>query len=168
MVKSKKAETLIDDLKETFAALDVYQIKLNPKKCSFVVPKGELLGYLLSARGIKANQEKIQAILTMKEPTNVKGVQQLAGRVAALSRFIAKLGEKALPFYKLLKKSDTFEWMQEAREAFQALKRTLSTSPVLVMPQGKAADVPIYSSNKASSKHSTRGQAIRRRIHIRS
>ena len=45
----------------------------------------------------------------MKEPTNVKGVQQLAGRVAALSRFIAKLGEKALPFYKLLKKLETFE-----------------------------------------------------------
>ena len=75
MVKSKKAETLIDNLLETFTALDVYQIKLNPKKCAFGVPQGELLGYLLSARGIKANQEKIQAILTMKEPTNVKGVQ---------------------------------------------------------------------------------------------
>ena len=110
VVKSKKAETLIDDLKETFAALDVYQIKLNPLKCAFGVPQGELLGYLLSARGIEANQEKIRAILAMKEPTDVKGVQQLAGRVAALSRFIAKLGEKALPFYKLLKKSETFEW----------------------------------------------------------
>jgi hypothetical protein len=63
------------------------------------VPQGELLGYLLPARGIEANPTKIQAILTMKEPTNVKGVQQLAGRVAALSRFIAKLGEKTLPFY---------------------------------------------------------------------
>ena len=46
----------------------------------------------------------------MKEPTDVKGVQQLAGRVVALSRFIAKLGEKALPFYKLLKKSEVLEW----------------------------------------------------------
>ena len=110
VVKSKKAETLIDDLKETFVALDVYQVKLHPVKCAFGVPQGELLGYLLSARGIEANQEKIRAILAMKEPTNVKGVQQLAGRVVALSRFIAKLGEKALPFYKLLKKSETFEW----------------------------------------------------------
>ena len=57
VVKSKKAETLIDDLKETFAALDVYKIKLNPKKCAFGVPQGELLGYLLSARDIKANEE---------------------------------------------------------------------------------------------------------------
>jgi hypothetical protein len=99
VVKTRKEATLIDDLRETFAALDKYCIKLNPKKCTFGVPQGELLGYLLSARGIEANPTKIQAILTMKEPTNVKGVQQLAGRVAALSRFIAKLGEKTLPFY---------------------------------------------------------------------
>ena len=91
-------------------------------KCAFGVPRGELLGYLLSARGIEASQEKIRAILAMKEPTDVKGVQQLIGRVAALSRYIAKLGENAPPFYKLLKKSEVFEWTQEARDAFQALK----------------------------------------------
>ena len=56
VVKSKKAETLIDDLRETFAALDEYQIKLIPKNCAFGVPQGELLGYLLSARGIEANR----------------------------------------------------------------------------------------------------------------
>ena len=59
----------------------------------------------------------------------------MAGRVTALSRFIAKLGEKTLPFYQLMKKSDKFEWTPEAREVFQVLKRTLSTSPVLVAPQ---------------------------------
>ena len=73
----------------------------------------------------------------MKEPTDVKGVQQLTRRVAALSRFIAKLGEKALPFYKLLKKTEVFEWTQEARDAFQSLKKTLPTSPVLVAPREK-------------------------------
>ena len=73
----------------------------------------------------------------MKEPTDVKGVQQLTRRVAALSRFITKLGEKALLFYKLLKKTKVFEWTQEAKDAFQALKRTLSMLPVLVAPQEK-------------------------------
>ena len=48
---------------------------------------------------------------------DVKGVQQLTGRVAALSRFIAKLGEKALPFYKLLKKIEVFDWTQRAKDA---------------------------------------------------
>ena len=61
----------------------------------------------------------------MQQPTNLRGVQQLAGRVAAISRFIGRLGEKALPFYQLLKKSDKFEWTAEAQAAFEDLKRML-------------------------------------------
>jgi hypothetical protein len=61
----------------------------------------------------------------------------LTGRLAALSRFISKLGEKALPFYRLLRKTDNFTWMEEAQAAFDDLKRRLSTSPVLVTPREK-------------------------------
>jgi hypothetical protein len=55
-------------------------------------------------------------------------------RITALSRFISKLGEKALPFYRLLRKTDNFMWTEEAQAAFNNLKRRLSTSPVLVTP----------------------------------
>ena len=55
------------------------------------------MGYLVSARGIEANPEKIQAILTMQRPTKLDEEQQLTERVAALSRFIINLGEKAIP-----------------------------------------------------------------------
>src|ERR1043165_326690 len=89
VIKTYKATMLLDDLRETFAALNKYKIKLNPKKCAFGVPTRNLLGYMVSARGIKANPEKVQAISRMQEPTNVKGVQQLTGRLAALSRFIS-------------------------------------------------------------------------------
>ena len=95
---TKEDSTFLDDLRETFDNLDRYHIKLNPSKCMFGVPSGKLLGYLISARGIEANPEKIQAIITMKQPKNLRGVQQLTGRLAALSRFIGRLGEKALPF----------------------------------------------------------------------
>jgi hypothetical protein len=61
----------------------------------------------------------------------------LTGRLAALSRFIGKLGEKALPFYRLLRKIDNFTWTEEAQTAFDNLKRCLSTSPVLVTPRAK-------------------------------
>jgi dsDNA-binding SOS-regulon protein len=65
-------------------------------------------------------------------------VQKLAGRVAALSRFVARLGEKALPFYAFMKKSDDkFEWTEEADVAFSQLKKVLSTPPVLVAPKEK-------------------------------
>jgi hypothetical protein len=67
------------------------------------VSAGQLLGFLVSARGIEANPEKIQDILIMGKPAKLHDVQKLAGRVAALSRFVALLGEKALPFYALMK-----------------------------------------------------------------
>ena len=85
VVKTHNKDMLLDDLRETFAALNRYNIKLNPKKCVFGVPAGQLLGYLVSARGIEANPEKIRAILTMKEPKNLRGVQDLTGRLPALS-----------------------------------------------------------------------------------
>ena len=95
IITTKIGSSLIDDLRETFDNLDKYRLKLNPTKYSFGVPAGGLLGYLVSARGIKANPEKIQAILTMRKPTKLKEIQQLTRRVAALSRFVARLGEKA-------------------------------------------------------------------------
>lgn len=65
VIKTKEEASLIDDLHETFANLDRYRIKLNPDKCAFDVPSGQLLGYLISARGIEANPKKIKAILAM-------------------------------------------------------------------------------------------------------
>ena len=58
MVKSRKEETFIGDLKETFDNLRVYKMMLNPDKCVFGVPAGKLLDFLVSNRGIEANLEK--------------------------------------------------------------------------------------------------------------
>jgi hypothetical protein len=60
---------------KTFDNLDKFRLKLNPTKCSFGVPAGELLGYLVSARRIEASPEKIQAIITMRKPTKIKEIQ---------------------------------------------------------------------------------------------
>ena len=76
----------------------------------FGVSSGKLLGFLVSARGIEANPAKISAIDQMRPPTTKKEVQKLTGCMAALSRFIARLGEKGLPFFKLLRKHGSFEW----------------------------------------------------------
>jgi hypothetical protein len=138
VITTRKEESLIIDLAETFDNLNRYKLKLNLTKCSFSVSAGQLLGFMVSARGIEANPEKIQAILTMGKPTKLHDVQKLAGRVAALSRFVARLGEKGLPFYALMKKSDDkFEWTEEADIAFTKLKKVFSTPPVLVVPNEK-------------------------------
>src|SRR4051812_46574519 len=90
---------------------------------------------MVSARGIEANPGKVQTIAKMQEPTNIKGVQHLTGRLAALSRFISRLGERTLPFYQLHRKGEKFEWTEESRKAFTDLKKMLSTPPILVVPK---------------------------------
>jgi hypothetical protein len=63
-------------------------------------------------------------ILTMGKPTKLHEVQKLARHVSELSWFVARLGEKSLPFYALMKKSDDkFEWIEEADTSFAQLKK---------------------------------------------
>ena len=113
VIKTKTTNNLIADLKETFANLNKYRWKLNPSKCIFGVPSGILLGYIVSARGIEPNPNKVSAITSMKRPTCVKDIQKLIGCMASLSHFISCLREKGLPFFKLLKASERFYWLEE-------------------------------------------------------
>jgi hypothetical protein len=109
-------------------------MKLNPEKCTFSVPAGQHLGYIVSQRGIKAKPSKIKAIEALEPPTQLRDVQKFAGYLASLSQFVSQLGEKAMPLYQLMKKTDHFVWSQCANEAFNDLKRALSTAPILAAP----------------------------------
>jgi hypothetical protein len=95
---------------------------LNPKKCVFGIPFGKLLRFFVSHRGIEANPDKIKAIEQIQAPKSIKDVQRLNGCVAALGRFISKLAERALAFFKVLKKSGPFDWTLEAEAMLQDLK----------------------------------------------
>src|SRR4051812_21576956 len=101
VVKSSRTDDLIADLTETFANLRRYKIKLNPEKCVFGVPSGQLLGFVVSKRGIEENPVKIATIQSLGPPKDLKDTQKLAGRVAALSRFIPRLGKKGIPLHGL-------------------------------------------------------------------
>ena len=86
-------------------------MKLNPGKCAFGMMAEKFLGFMVSQRGIEANPNKIRAIMEMVPPRNVKEVQSLNGKIAALNRFVSRATDKCLPFFCMLKKS--FEWTTE-------------------------------------------------------
>ncbi|KAK1627581.1 hypothetical protein QYE76_001896 [Lolium multiflorum] len=134
VIKTKVKNTLIDDIRQTFDNLRRFRMKLNPAKCTFGVPAGKLLGFLVSSRGIEVNPVKIRAIERMAVPRELKDVQKFTGSLASLSRFVSRLGEKALPLYALMKKSDTFVWTPQADAAFKELKTMLATAPILASP----------------------------------
>jgi hypothetical protein len=77
---------------------------------------------------------KILAITDMGALATIKDVQKLTGCMAALNRFISRLGERGLPFFKLLKRQNKFQWMEEAERALQDLKHHLQSPPVLTAP----------------------------------
>ena len=101
-----------------------------------------LLGFIISERGIEASPDKISAITSMGPIQNVKGVQRITGCLAALSRFISRLGERGLPLYHLLKKADRFKWTPEAQEALDMVKLLLTKAPILVPPSNGEALLP--------------------------
>jgi hypothetical protein len=137
IVKTTNEDDLIADLIQTFANLRHYCWKLNPEKCVFGVPSSKLLGFMVSHRGIEANPTKVYAIRRMNRPTGKKDVMKLTDMMAVLGRFISKLGEKGMPFFKLLKKSNKFKWIDEANQALEELMTFLTTPPVMVPPAPK-------------------------------
>lgn len=81
---------------------------LNLEKCTFGVRGGKFLGFMITHKGIEANLNKCVVIINMQSLTSVKEVQRPNDRIASLSHFLPKLAEKARPFYKLLKKTESF------------------------------------------------------------
>jgi hypothetical protein len=118
VVKTRESNSLLENLAPVFGKLRATWMKLNPEKCVFGVSAGKLLGFLVSHRGIKANPDKIRAIEAMRPPARLKDVQKLMGSLAALSRFISRLAERALPFFKLMRGSGPFTWIEKAEQAF--------------------------------------------------
>jgi len=127
IVKSPNAKQHFADLTQVFKPLRAYNIRLNPKKCTFGVDGGKFLGFMLTQRGIEANPEKCQTIIDMRSPANIKEVQRLVGKLTAISRFHPKLVDKTKPMIQLLKKSTKFTLDDTCEQNFNTLKQLLTT-----------------------------------------
>ena len=160
LVKSVKAELHITHLAEAFQVLKSYNMKVNPAKCAFGVSAGKFLGFIANSQGIEANPDKIKVMLDMLPPSNIKDIQRLTGRIAALSRFVSKASDKCQSFFQVLKKA--FQWDAHCQEAFMALKTYLSSPPVLVSPS-KGELLTLY---LAISDFSTSATLVRERNRV--
>jgi hypothetical protein len=109
VVASKKKATKINDLAETFTNMRS-AVEVKPREMCFGVQKVKVLGCLVSVIGIKANPDKINAIVHMKPPQSRKEVQRLTCRITAQNWFMAKLAEQSLPFFAVLRGSESFQW----------------------------------------------------------
>ncbi|KAG7529790.1 Reverse transcriptase domain [Arabidopsis suecica] len=146
LVKSAHEKDHVPQLRECFKIVNKFEMKLNPEKCSFGVPSGEFLGYLVTERGIEANPKQIAAFIEMPSPKTAREVQRLTGCIAALNRFISRSADKCVPFYQLLRKDKKFDWNDDCEQAFKQLKAYRSELPILAKPQRRGTIVPVHGS----------------------
>ena len=88
-----------------FERIRQFRLRLNPKKCTFELTFGKLLGYMVNERGIEVNLDKIRVILDMPAPRTEREIRGFLGRLQYISRFIAILTDIYEPIFRLLRKS---------------------------------------------------------------
>ena len=134
IVKSQGGADHLAALQRFFERIRQFRLRLNPKKCSFGVTSGKLLGHIVSERGIEVDPEKTKAILDMPAPRTEKEIRGFLGRLQYISRFIARLTDICEPIFRLLRKNQPTVWNDDCQCAFEKIKECLLSPPVLVPP----------------------------------
>ncbi|GBO21259.1 Transposon Ty3-G Gag-Pol polyprotein [Araneus ventricosus] len=118
-------------LKTIFEICEKENIKLKLSKCVFAQTKISFLGYEIEQGKVSPNNANIETIKKLQAPTNVKELQRFLGSVNVYNKFIPQYVKLRYPLNQLLKKDVKFNWTNECQDAFDKLKETLTTKPVL-------------------------------------
>ena len=137
IIFSKSVEEHLSHLEEVFKRLREANVKLNPKKCSFVKQKVEYLGHVVTPDGISPDPDKVRFVQDFPTPTNLKKLRTFLALANYYRRFIKGFAHIARPLNVLTKKGVKFSWTQSCDDAFDKLKRALVSAPSLVYPDFK-------------------------------
>ena len=107
---------------------------LNPKKALFGLQEGKLLGHIISEEGIKIDPKRIEAILQISYPRNIKELQSFIVKINFLRRFIPNLAKLLRNIINMLKKEQGVKWTLEAKKSFELVKQALTKTLVLISP----------------------------------
>ena len=127
-------ESHLKKLRFVLERLEWGNLKLNPEKTRLFQKECSFLGRKISQSGIRLDDDKVKAIQALPPPTSVKEVQKVLGALNWNRQHIKHFASLASPLYNLLQKGRKFEWTKECQESFESLKKALTTSPVLSLP----------------------------------
>ncbi|CAL1678277.1 unnamed protein product [Lasius platythorax] len=109
-------------------------LRLQPDKCELLRHEVAYLGHIIGDKGVKPDPNKIKSIMEFPTPRTPKNIKQFLGLADYYRRFIPNFSKIAKPLTDLLKKNSTFNWQLKQIEAFNILKRSLCSSPILQYP----------------------------------
>lgn len=122
-------------LEATFTRLEKTGLKLKLAKCHFAKAEVRYLGHIVSKEGVKPDRSKIQVVEDYPVPQSTRQLRQFLGLANYYRRFVWHYSDMAEPLHKLTRKSAKFVWSADCQKAFEALKRALTTAPVLAFPK---------------------------------
>ena len=143
-------------------------VKLNPNKTRLFQKEVRWLGHWVSSKGVRLDEAKVNAIQSLTPPTTVKQVQRFLGSLNYYRRFMKQFATIAAPLYDLLKKGKKFEWTKDCQDSFDRLKKALTSSPVLSVPdisdENQSYQVTIDSSKRGQGATLTQEVNGERRV----
>ena len=131
LIGGKDVEEHDQRLRDVLETARKENIKLKPSKCSLRVSEVKFVGHIITDKGLKPDDSKIEAIRNMPSPTNRKELERFLGMINYLSKFLPNLSSVTAPLRELIKKENEWQWLHQHEEAVQHLKRLVTESPVL-------------------------------------
>jgi hypothetical protein len=107
---------------------------LNWEKCHFMVKQGIVLGHVISSKGIEVDKAKVDLISSLPPPWSIKEIRSFLGHAGFYRRFIKDFSKIARPLCNLLAKDIPFDFNDKCRTAFEILKKTLTSTPLIQPP----------------------------------
>uniref|UniRef100_A0A2N9I6A0 RNA-directed DNA polymerase n=1 Tax=Fagus sylvatica TaxID=28930 RepID=A0A2N9I6A0_FAGSY len=124
----------LSNLQKVLIRCEEKNLVLNWEKCHFMVSKGIVLGHIVSSQGIEVDKSKIEFISKLPTPKTVKDIRSFLGHAGFYRRFIKDFSVISRPLCNLLSKDTPFEWIEACQEAFEKLKGTLTSAPIMQPP----------------------------------
>lgn len=134
IVITQSFEKHMEILEEIFKRLATANLTLNKEKCRICKPELRYLGYVVDAKGLRVDPDKVSAILNIPVPSNTKEVRQFCGTASWYRRFIPNFASRLFPLTSMLRKNRSFKWSEEAQAAFDDIRGSLVQSPILSCP----------------------------------
>ena len=118
-------------LQQVFQRFREANLKINPTKCAFFQTKFQFLGHVISKNGLKADPEKVEAVQNFPVPQNQTDVKSFLGLCSYYRQYVKNFAMIAQPLHKASETKSSFTWTKETQEAFESLKKHLSSTPIL-------------------------------------